>query len=360
MLHSPDGGSAGHRAFHQMVGLLAGIALLLSATTALAEGQGPIDPAPDLAFEQMGLSVMPEYDQGAPQVLVIIKGSLVNRGSQAIAGKDIVLRAPKGATWTAIAELSSDPLTSSPTYNELRAQARVFTEGDAEVLALRMTKTVGPGEAYPFQAEFYYPGVTGGPDKRVSLAFTPTYSARSLLLDIAEPKGAQAFTAGLGPGQTRQGGDGLVYHNYSLDGLTAGTPFQLDLTYTRGSNAPSLQTPQSAGTPAASGSSANTTAIVMGLLVLAALAGLLLFAGAGRPAPSARGRAARRRAGRERDPVRSAPPRHLSSASGGKADDSKTAGFGPRQKARELLLDGRISQETYNALLAEMDAEEGR
>lgn len=358
MLHSPGGGSAGHRALHRMVGLLVGVALLLSATTALAEGPGPADPAPNLSFEKMGLSVMPEYDQGAPQVLVIIKGSLVNRGSQAIAGKDIVLRAPQGATWTAIAELSSDPLTSSPTYNELRTQARVFTEGDAEVLALRMAKTVGPGESYPFQAEYYYPGVTGGPNKSVSLVFMPTYSAKSVLLDIAEPRGAQAFTAGLGPGQTQQGGDGLVYHSYTLDGLTAGTPLRLDLTYTRASNDPSLQTPQSAGTPAASGSSANTTAIVMGLLVLAALAGLLLFAGAGRSAPPARGRAARRRAGR--DQVRSAPPRHPSGVGGGKSGDAKSAGSGPRQKARELLLDGKISQETYSALLAEMDAEEGR
>lgn len=372
MLHSANRGSAGHRAIHQTVGLLVGIAFLLSAATALAEGQSPAapatpgaatsaapvtpaptgpapDPAPDLSFEQMGLSIMPEYDQGAPQVLVIIKGSLVNRGSHPISGKDVVFRAPKGSNWTAIAELSSDPLTTSPKYSEMRTQARVSAEGDYEVLALRMTKTVKPGEQYPLQAEFYYPGLEGGPDKSLQLAFMPTYSAKSLLLEIAEPKGAQGFASGLGAGQTQTGGDGLTYHTYTLAGLTAGTPFKVDLTYTRAGNGPSLETQQSSATPASSGSSTNTTAIVIGVLVLAALAGLLLFAGGGRSRAPAQARGARgvreahRRA--DRETFRKAP-----APAGGEA----------RQRARELLLDGRISEDTYRTLIAELDAEEGR
>ncbi len=355
MLDSARRRSLGRPAPRLLVALTVGLVLLFPAAQALAADTSPTAPgasalqpaasASVLSFDSMRLSVLPEYDQPGPQVLVIIRGALVNRGTEPVSGQKVVFRAPKGATWTAIAELSSDPLgPDEPVYHELRSQAKVTEQSDYVELALEMTKTVKPGELYPLQAEFYYPGVVGAADKSVQLIFLPTYPAKTLLLDIAEPKGAQGFNSSLGAGNATQGPDGLTYLNYTLPGLDIGTPFRVDLAYKRTSNDPSVNGTPLAGESgtaaggAQSGGGADTTALVVGVLVLGALAGLLLFSGAGT------------RSGRTGRAARQGGP--LRSPAGGGGD--------ARARAKDLLLEGRISQDTYRLLVAELDAEEGR
>jgi len=366
MLHSLKGRSQGHGALHWLAILVAGLALLLPGTQALAEATAPPVPsASTLSFDTMGLSIMPEYDQAAPQVLVIIRGALVNRGTEPVSGQEVIFRAPKGARWTAIAELSSDPLgPDKPVYHELLPTAKVTEQGDYVELALKMTKTVKPGEPYPLQAEFYYPGVAGGPEKSVQMAFLPTYSAKTLLLDIAEPKGAQGFTSSLGPGDSVRGGDGLTYHDFTLPGLQAGTPFRVDVSYKRAGNDPSRPSPPTAGTTGtqrATGGGTNTTAVVVGVLVLGGLVALLLFSGVG-GSMGRTGRSARRRTVRGGSTVKAAGGGKAKQRVGGTgATTTGAAGVAdPRARARDLLLERKISEDTYRTLIAELDAEEGR
>lgn len=360
MLQSTKGRSRGYGAFHLSVVLIAALILLPSGTQALAEGTAPPVPsATALSFDTMGLSVMPEYDQAGPQVLVIIRGTLINRGTQNVAGQEVVFRAPKGSRWTAIAELSSDPLgPDKPVYHELFPSAQVTEPGDYVELSLKMTKTVKPGQPYPLQAEFYYPGVVGGPDKSVHLAFLPTYSAKTVSLDIAEPKGAQGFNSSLGAGDTVQAGDGLTYHDYTLPGLQPGTPLRLDISYKRASNDPSVSAPTATtgAQPAAAGGT-RTVALVVGALVLGGLAALLLFSGMGSSARGA-GRAARRHGGTGGGKAEKRP--RAAGMTTATATRPATAAADARAKARDLLLERKITEETYRLLIAELDVEEGR
>jgi len=354
---------AGWLARSGALALVLGVALSLSPGVAdLADGEAaPGAPAPDgsrgIRVKSMDLSLRPEYDTS--DALIIYDFTLANTGAAAYDG-EVRFHVPKGAT--------KQVHVCEQVDGNKHAVCRPYTttnDGDESTLTWAPSKPIGAGQSYPIYIEYYYNPIQGKGAKTVDFRYHPSYPVDQLNMDVAQPARSSGFTIDPPATGTLTADDGLTYYTYNLKDLSADNPLELKVSYTKEDNRPSVITAGAPGAAAQAGS--KSTVAVVAALVLAAFGGMMAI-GLRSPRPRyAKGRPNRGRQRREPAPP-SRPNVSVTRPSGAGTAGSaaRAAASAPSRDdpqellrlARRRLLEGKISEETYQAIVR--DIEEGQ
>lgn len=280
-----------------------------------------------LTIKDMHLSVMPEYD--STDVFVIYD---MNLAAQTDFTGDVVFKLPQGAR----IKQACNVVSENGKDNHLCQLYKTYDRGDYTELRWTAQDGIKAGETYRAYVEFYYnPIVADGASKKVEFNYLPAYAVDSLNLNVAQPLRSENYSSEPQPVGTERDSDGFIYHIYKYQNLKESDAVRLSFSYVKADNKPSVKPQENNQTAAGSGSGSaggsggagKSNAMTMGLLLilLAGFGGFLYLALSGKgkgPAPSG----------------------------GRRGQDEK-------RRARQMLLDGRISEETYREIIRDLERE---
>lgn len=275
--------------FLAVAGLFLGLALVLSVTTAAAQGQPPV-------LATWDVQVWPEHDK--PTVLVIATGSVV--------------------TGTIFPQPMSIPL---PAGASIHAVAYPGEAGN--LLTLPWTTEAGPaGQAVVFElnqphfvVEYYADILSSPPNRSFELDLGIPYAAQQATVTLRQPARASALQ--VTPAMTAAGMDDLGNPTYTLDlgPLAAGQSVPFQVSYTKADGDPSrpavVSTPAAAATPEPAAAGQSWLPLALGIAVGAAAGMAILYFVLNRRS-AAGSRQTRRREARKKG-ARAAPPRAVAS-----------------------------------------------
>ena len=306
---------------------------LVAAVLGILVAGGSALASPELEIETLDIQVMPEYDRPSPEVLVIIWGKMVNKGSTPFEGQ-LTFVGPAGAEWNSACRLDEQ----DNHYALQRSQQEV--DGKS-VLTFSPSAPIGPGEELKFHLEYYYPGVEGQIDKVVNYEFTSEYPVKALRLVFVEPKGSEGFSSTPPAVNSYRATSGYMVREYSFGALEVGEKVAVSFEYTREETAPSETS--AVGTSSSEQDLTGTATLVfLGVVAVAAFALIGYYASRGggrRPVPK---KTEKKRSAGSRAPRRDGGADYIAEE---------------RRKARQALLDGRISEETYRQILRDLERE---
>ncbi len=302
---------------------------LVAAVLGILVAGGGVLASPELEFETLDVQVMPEYDQPSPEVLVIQWGRIVNKGTTPFEG-ELRFTAPAGAQWNSACRLDEQDNHFAYQWSQ--------QEIDGKSVLTFKPEPIGPGEELKIHLEYYYPGVEGQIDKVVNYEFVSDYPVKALRLVFVEPKGSEGFSSTPPAVNSYRATSGYMVREYSFGAIEAGESVAVTFEYTREETAPSEVS--AAGTSASGEDLTGTATLVfLGVVAVAAFALIGYYASRGGSKPA-------RKKKRRKD----AGPRPSRRSSGDYIAEE-------RRKARQALLDGRISEETYRQILRDLERE---
>ncbi|GAW93735.1 hypothetical protein [Calderihabitans maritimus] len=297
-----------------------------------------------LTMKQLYYSIWPEYDK--PQVLVIYTGTFVNNTGQPFSG-ELEYNIPKGAQINMVCETEKGMLCQRYITKDM---------GDYTKVIWKPSRTIQPGEEFPVMFEYYIDYLKGqGPEKSFEHIFRPAFPIENLSVEIRQPADSSNFKLEPEPQASQndvQSGVQFTNYYYSFTNLTPEDQLTFKVSYTRETNKPSVTTNTNTNSggqaDTASVTPVNTTVIVLLAAFLIVLAAFLVYAinanRAGTAAQSSRSKSKKR--------GKSGPTGKKAGGSQDKEDLKKQ-----KRKLRQMLLDGKISEETYQQLLAELEEE---
>lgn len=300
---------------------------------------------PTIGIQNMSIDLRPEYDTS--DVLIIYDFALTNKSNTQYSG-DIQFHVPKGATnQVHICEQENG------NKHAICRPYKTADAGDSTLMTWKPSKPIEPGQSYPIYVEYYYNPIQGTPDKQIDFLYHPSYQVDLMTLSVTQPLRSSNWKLDPSPAFSGGTGDGMTQYNYTFKDVQEGKPVELAISYTKGDNKPSIAKTEVAASNATAMS--NGAKIAVGGVLVAIFGGLLylglrrkptvkLVRPAGRSVPARPGRAAPPSAPR---PAQSRP------APSPKARDE-------RRMARQMLIEGRISEATYQMIVADLDAEEAR
>lgn len=275
----------------------------------------------------MSLSVRPEYDQ--PGVLVIYDARVVNASRRPFSG-ELAFPIPEGAPVPHVCEIGRDG-------EHLSRLPRTEPVGSLRVVKWNVDRELGPGDVYHAFVEFYYDPIEKADGfRRFEYEFVPLIPTDRLELTVVEPLRATEFRLSPQHAASRAVSlDGTTFnaHLFQFENLRPGQPLQLEVSYRKPDDRPSIAAKAGSTAPGGSGGGASGAGggrvdpalLGLGIVLIGAL-GFFLYRGVRRPA------------------ARRAAAGYLS------ADDE-------RRLARQLLLKGRISEATYRQILKDLERE---
>lgn len=329
-----------------------GLIVLLFFVLALA---GPVlGQEALLPMQQLEVGVWPEYDK--PQVLVIYNGLLVNNTGEPFAG-EVRYRLPQGAQVNMVCELEKG-MVCQP-YDTVKG------ENGIEVV-WRPSRELQPGETFPVMFEYYYQPVAGPGERNLEFIYQEAFPVEQLKVAVQQPLRAENFQVDPSADYVNQeevSGQQFAYHNYQFNDVAAGQQLAFQISYQKPDVTPSV-TPATTTSPPEqepqSPSPFNTTVVVILVAFVAILAFFLLYPRRQQKSSSGTGR---------RSPIDPEGGSGGSKKKGSKAAGTRAAGTPARgastvdsvqaekRKIRKMLLDGKISEDTYRQLLAEIEKE---
>lgn len=332
-----------------------------------------------LKVKRMTIDVKPEYD--TPDVLVTYL-AVYSNDSELPSSRKVRFKIPKEAELGQTCEIDKNG-------NHFCQLPEASQEGAFKEVSWDMGRSLGASEQYLAYLEFYYNPIQGAPDKRILYSYTPVEPVESLEIHVTQPARSTNYKSEPSPVSSGMSGN-LSYHAYNFSSVQADQPVMIDLSYTKADSKPSVKKEDVTGAmgtsgqsqaPGAGPGSSKNTAMVAVAVVLALALGFLLYYGS-RPRKPAAGAAAHRgtsrgrvdthASGSSRGQGSGASARKSGAASGkgrperpletqaGRGRGGTTDPENERRRARRLLLDGKISEETYNRLLAEIDRDKAR
>ncbi|KKM11285.1 hypothetical protein SY88_09465 [Clostridiales bacterium PH28_bin88] len=320
--------------------MLSVLLLFTLVPAAFAEGE-------TMTMEELYFSVWPEYD--TPDVLVIYSGTFVNNTGKDFQG-EIRYNMPKGAKVNMVCETEKGMVcqkyvveTSNPEYDQV---------------VWKPSRVIKPGEKFPVMFEYNYNTFSAPGERKFTALFQPTFPVTDLSVEVKEPKNASGLRLSPASTATQQDGEGFNNYYYRYENVKPGDKIPFEVTYTRNETKPSVEKATGAGTaqPASTsgGSSLNSTVVILLVAFLAMLGIFMVYA-----MRSNQGGGSRNRSGNQKS--RS----HNRQVAAAQAETKNQRGKGSRSQAvqeekkkiRKMLLDGKISEETYRQLLAELDEE---
>lgn len=274
-----------------------------------------------LVFKKLDVSIMPEYDD--PRVLIVNEGTLVNKSSKPVTGQ-VSFSIPKSAEIGMACELVNGGQHSCQPWQK-------EDNGEYDLLSWKITKTLQPGEEYPVFWEYYYTPTQGftAPDKTLDIGLISNYPLTQITFSIIQP--LKATNVKLNPviplsGQTSEG---MNLYSITYTDQPAGEKIPLNLSYTKTDPNPSKEKPQDPNSPlpqqGASGASLGNPQVLFPVLIF--VLGLAIFV---------------MYFLNKRKPVRRTR----------KNPDKNEL---ERKKARQLLLQGKITEATYQEILADLE-----
>ncbi|TDA68568.1 MAG: hypothetical protein D9V47_07350 [Clostridia bacterium] len=343
-----------------MVGIILVLAGLLAGVPEVAGAQAPLLP-----MKQLDVSIWPEYDK--PQVLVVYNGLLENNTGQPFTG-EVRYRLPQGAQVNMVCELEKGMLCQP--YDTVKRD-----DGTLEVV-WKPSRTLQPGETFPVMFEYYFQPVSGAGARDLQVAYHEAFDVQSLQVSVQQPLRAENFKVEPGAdfvSQEEVNGTQFTNHNYRLGQVPAGKELNFAISYSKPDDKPSVTAAAGNGgsaapaggaaEAAASPSSFNTTVIIVLVAFVVVLAFFILY---GRQQTWQN----QDRRGQKQSPAYAAggSPKGSKKASGTSGPGPKAAKGGgavsgtiqeEKKKIRRMLLDGKISEDTYKKLLQQLE-EEGR
>jgi len=294
--------------------------------------------APGLKATKFEVSVKPEYDD--PGTLVIYQGTFVNPGTTSIAkGTPVSFVVPKGASIGMACEINAQGGHDCQPYTTKEL------DNDRMILSWNTTKDIAPNQTYPAYLEFYYDNKSTPPNKSFEFNFTPMNDIDVLNISVVPPKAASNFKTTPAASNTSIDGDGLTNYFFSYANQTPRDTAKIQISYNKADNKPMFNKPQNGDQAkgSTSGGAVNSWLsspgiLIPSLLVLGVLGALLVFLFR-RPAPSnpvwATGQTTKQKANAKETAANSVKAQ--------------------KKKLRQMLLDGKISEQTYKELVAELD-----
>jgi len=317
--------------------LAAGVLVPLPAQAATAEDGS-------LEVKEMDLQIWPEYDD--PRVLAIYTGTLTNSSGKEFNGR-VYFNVPKEIEVRMACELINGGQHSCQPYE-------LEDRGDYQVLSWKTTKPIAPGEDYPIWLEYYWNPIQGYPDKTIDLDYVPYYKTGALKLTVKEPLKSTNFKTDPAPASKGQDGEGFASDNFNFTNIGPDKPVTLNISYTRSEKEPSVEpldpnTGQQGDASEPLGTSAwKKPEVIVPVILFVIVLALFIFYSVNRS--------------------QNAPPldrvNRIHKKYGGKngnvPDTRREAApkmTKEKKRIRQMLLDGKISEETYRELIDELDNE---
>lgn len=329
------------------------VLVLMISVAALVFGGAPDQAkaaglAPALWFERNTITVKPEYDR--ENILVVNEGTLVNRGTEPYSGK-ILFYAPKGADIQMACEIAANGDHNCQFY-------QVEDRGDYNIVSWQLARPLQPGGRLPVYFEYYYGTSPAGKRREVNFSITQQFPADAVEIDVTPPLRSSAFDSPAQATRTSQLSGGFTSYQYELGPKTAGQDVSITFAYEKNDPRPSVAAKPGSqgsgqGTVSAGGAGsatiqersglANPTVAAM-VVVVIALFGVALFLVVTRtstPAQSPARAGARAGSGTKQQP--------------GVKESSRRTAAEEKARARELLLEGKISEKTYQQLIRDIE-----
>lgn len=298
-----------------------------------------------LTMENLYYSIWPEYD--TPDVLVIYSGTFVNNTGKTFS-KNHELRyyMPKGAKVNMVCE----------TENGMLCQRYVIKKDnpDYDIVVWKPSHDIEPGATFPVMFEYNYNQFTAAGERSFVNNFKPAFPITNLTVEVKQPLRSEGFTLDPQPLTEAPDADGFVNHTYQFSDLTEEDELVFNVSYTKADNRPSIEKDQDASSvnetqTAGGGQGLDTTVLILLIAFMGILAVFLVFALKGRPALGNTRSSSR--------PARSVGTGKSKSKGRqhNRADRQKL--MDEKRKIRKMLLDGKISEDTYHQLIEELEEE---
>lgn len=305
--------------------LCLGLALMLAAaSTALAAGT-------TMTMNGASLTILPEYD--AMNVIVVVSGTFINDTGRPFQDP-ITWLMPKGGVVSMLCE----------TERGMACQAFQVDSSspDYDRVTWRPSRVIQPGESFPVMFEYTMNNFTAPGERKFTVPFQSTFPINNLSVEFKQPKNSSNLVLNPASTWTEVDGEGFTNYYYSYGQLKPQEKLSFAVSYTRNETKPSKTAAKPGNNTAqAEVNPHNPWAVVLLVVFLAVLGIFLYYAMAGN-------------GGKSR-------PKGYGSGKGG-AKPGPARGTRPevqqeKKRIRKLLLDGKISEETYRQMIADIDRE---
>ncbi|MHB1421050.1 MAG: hypothetical protein ACYCX4_15970 [Bacillota bacterium] len=323
----------------------------LMALPALAEEES-------LPMKQLNYSVWPEYDTS--DVLVIYSGNLVNNTGKPFSGQ-ITYRMPKEATVNMVCELEKGM--------ECQKFEIIKSQPDYDEVVWRVSRTIQPGEEFPVMFEYNATPFQAAGERNLNVSFNASFPVEQLSVEIKQPLRSSNFTVDPKPQSQSQTDDSLTSEkfnvfSYSYSNVKKDDKLNFNIKYTKGDNNPSVDkntaTPTAGGTTQQDGSTGkkiDSTVLVLVIAFIALLAVFIFYAMSSNRNQVPASRARKNQNQKQKAPSKPARPANSSMQKSKARVAQEVTGQSEKKKIRKMLLDGKISEETYQQLMSELDDE---
>jgi hypothetical protein len=189
----------------------------------MVNGPFPAQAQSGVTIDSLEIDLWPEYDR--PEMLVIYKILL---SPQVPLPAELSLRIPtRVGEPNAVAERQGQDLFVVSYEREVQG----------EWSQVRLTAT-----APEIQLEYYDPALEkDGRQRQFGFRWPVDYPVQSLTLQVQQPADASGLQVSPGLGQGVESADGLVYYTAPLGALQAGREFELELSYSKETDALSVE-----------------------------------------------------------------------------------------------------------------------
>ncbi len=291
--------------------LFIAVIIVMAASAAFAQDS--------MTMKQLRYSIWPEYDKS--DVLIIYSGKFVNDTGKPFNGK-LAYYIPKGAKINMLCETEKGMLCQRYIVEDAGEYSRVVW---------RPSRTIAPGEEFPVMFEYYvdYFDETVSQRRFTDILRAP-FPVNNLTVEVKKPAGAENFQMNPASQWSQMNGEfENFYVSYQNVSVSEEIPIQVE--YTRNNSAPSVQ--KTAGgnsqvAQTANAASVNNKMIVVVALFFTAMAAVIIFI--------------------------TRKPSNAKNLEISPKTESKKQVKKEKEKIRKMLLDGKISEDTYKQLMKDL------
>ena len=302
---------------------------------ALAEGE-------QMTMRNLSVSVWPEYNSNLIEVGYY--GTFVNDTGKPFQG-EIRYNVPKGATISMVCETEQGMLCQP---------YKILNAGDYEQVVWRPSHEIAPGAEFPVMIEYEYNPVGKNPQREFDFQFSADFNVESMNVAVKQPFRSNDFKILPEAEMRSQDGEGFNSYEYNYETYEPGETLSYTVSYVKNDNDPSVnpeeqQPAADGGVQASTPMNSSTAVIIVAFLVILAV---IVYVAMNKNNNNTRKKPAKKNNKSGQKPVQSKKKKQ---SSGGEAQSNSQAD--ERRKLRKMLMDGKISEQTYQQLIAEIDEE---
>lgn len=315
-----------------------------------------------LVLADLNVSIWPEYDKS--ETLVIYSGVLRNDSRENFMGRLKFFVPSRSEMLLGKAEMVCETEVGMKC---IQYDIREMEDGFGE-LTWTPTTTIGPGKTFPFMLEFYYDPLDGDVEKTFTYDLLSYYNVENLVISVKPPIDADSFA--MNPTAQWDGidEDGFTSYYTRSSNVPAGETVALSAQYRREASGPSyVEDSNKARQAARSVGVSQISGPIQWMLAffILVVGGFVFYAVKIAPNSGDSGKKNKKR-GKNAKTVRtgkgsSAARNGRKVTSGKKSADSvdrTSSAATEKKKARRALLEGKISEETYNEMIEDIENEE--